>query len=204
MSLRYVSGALFPDADTFTREVPMDDLEFSRQDIENLTQKLSTLELTEQERELLLAIFAAAADRARPSGPGEATLPPASSARAGEAEAATDEQETLADLQQQLLDAYTPTNSFDSVTEGTAPPGSIHPQGSIHPAAPYPVSVAVSVYHPGSIHPTPPHHHRLGSIHPAPPPPPPPPPPPYPVTVYVSFYDSPSAPASSPSPENGE
>ena len=56
----------------------MADLEFNPQDIENLAQKISTLQqsLTEQERLLLLAIFAAAANRAKVSGGGgTATLP---------------------------------------------------------------------------------------------------------------------------------
>ena len=85
-------------------------LEFDRKEIENLIQKLSTLNLNEQERALLLAIFAAAADRAQQTGPTVATLPEAS---VGE--------ETLADLQQQLLTAYTPGNSFDSVTQPPIP-----------------------------------------------------------------------------------
>jgi hypothetical protein len=85
-------------------------LEFNREEIESLIEKLSMLEFSEQERELLLAIFAAAADRAQQTGPTEAKLPQASAG-----------QETLADLQQQLLNAYTPGNSFDSVTEPPIP-----------------------------------------------------------------------------------
>lgn len=96
----------------------MADLEFNRREIEDLARKLSTLEssLTVQERALLLAIFAAAADRANQTGPGVAALPQASG---------TDEEATLADLQQQLLSAHTPGNSFNDVTQDSMPP-SIH------------------------------------------------------------------------------
>ena len=105
----------------------MADLEFNRQEIEDLARKLSTLEssLSEQERALLLAIFAAAADRARQTGPSVATLPEASTDEAPETGAGTDEQATLADLQQQLLSAFIPGSSFDSVTQDAVPP-SIH------------------------------------------------------------------------------
>jgi hypothetical protein len=96
----------------------MADLEFNRQEIEELAGKLSTLEssLTVQERALLLAIFAAAADQANQTGPSVATLPQASG---------TDEEATLVDLQQQLLSAHTPGNSFNDVTQPPLPP-SIH------------------------------------------------------------------------------
>jgi hypothetical protein len=107
----------------------MADLEFTRQEIEDLTRKLSTLEsiFSEQERALLLAIFAAAADRATQTDLDVSTLPEASSDQAPGvgAETGTDEQATPADFQQQLLNAYTPGNSFDSVTRGPLPP-SIH------------------------------------------------------------------------------
>lgn len=103
----------------------MANLEFNRQEIEDLTRKLSTLEFSEQERALLLAIFAAAADRATQTDLGVATLPEASPDQAPGAGAGTDEQATLADFQQQLLNAYTPGNSFDSVTRPPVPP-SIH------------------------------------------------------------------------------
>ena len=105
----------------------MADLEFNRDDVVSLIRKLSTLEsiFSEQERALLLAIFAAAADRAKQTSPSEATLPGASVDQAPGTGAGTDEQPTLADLQQQLLSAYTPGNSFDSVTQPPVPP-SIH------------------------------------------------------------------------------
>jgi hypothetical protein len=98
----------------------MADLEFSRQDIEGLTQKLATLSPTfsPQERALLLAIFASAADNANPPGQGQpATLSAASNSAQPLADGA-DYNATLKNFQQQLLTAYTPGNSFDSVTAG--------------------------------------------------------------------------------------
>ena len=98
----------------------MADLEFSRQDIENLTQKLAALwpNLNEQERALLQAIFASAAGNANPPGENQpSTLPMASSL--GQALAAGASYEaTLANYQQQLLTAYIAGNSFDSITAG--------------------------------------------------------------------------------------
>lgn len=98
----------------------MYDLVFSRQEIADLAQKLNVLEpdLTDQERRLLVAIFAAAADRAQPVGPSEATLPAADVGQTPDAGTGTGEQASLADLQQQLLSAYTPGNSFESITQG--------------------------------------------------------------------------------------
>ncbi len=95
----------------------MDDLEFQLHDITSLAQKLSTIQqsLTQQEHMLLLAIFAAAADRAVVSDPlaGTATLPVPEIQ--GEAAGGGGLQATLGDLQQQLLNAYVPGNYFDSV-----------------------------------------------------------------------------------------
>jgi hypothetical protein len=96
----------------------MADLEFNRQDIENLTQKLATLwgVFSAQERSLLLAIFASAAGKAKPPGPNQpATLPAASNSTEPLAGAA-DYKATLANYQQQLLNAYIAGNSFDSIT----------------------------------------------------------------------------------------
>jgi hypothetical protein len=99
----------------------MVNLPFSKQDIEGLAQKVSTLELSEQERALLMAIFGAAAEHASSSEPGQATLPRAvSSGQMPEAGAGG--QETIASLQQQLLSAYIPGNSFDSLTSDGGPP----------------------------------------------------------------------------------
>jgi hypothetical protein len=98
----------------------MADLEFNKKDIENLAQKLATLwgDFSEQERSLLLAIFALAAGHAKPPGPKQsATLPSASNSAAPLADPA-DYRATLAYYQQQLLTAYIAGNSFDSVTDG--------------------------------------------------------------------------------------
>jgi hypothetical protein len=92
-------------------------LEFSPQDIENLAQKLGRLQpsLSQQEHMLLLAIFAAAADRAVVSdAAGTATLPVPEIW--GQVPGAGGKQATLGDLQEQLINAYVPGNYFDSVT----------------------------------------------------------------------------------------
>lgn len=98
----------------------MADLEFNRQDIENLAQKLATLwdVFSPQERALLLAIFASAADNANPPGQDQPATLPAASNSAPPLPPGADAQATLANYQQQLLTAYTPGNSFDSITEG--------------------------------------------------------------------------------------
>jgi hypothetical protein len=98
----------------------MADLEFNKQDIANLAQKLASHwgDFSEQERALLLAIFALAAGHAKPPGPKQpATLPAASNSAPPLANPA-DYRATLANYQQQLLTAYIAGNSFDSVTEG--------------------------------------------------------------------------------------
>lgn len=98
----------------------MADLQFSRQDIEDLAQKLSMVKppLSEQESKLLLAIFAAAADRAKPSGPdGGATLPEFE-IRNQPPEAGADVPVTLTGLQEQLLNAYIPGNDFNFIVTG--------------------------------------------------------------------------------------
>jgi hypothetical protein len=100
----------------------MVNLPFGKQDIEGLAQKLGTLQLTEQERALLMAIFGAAAEHASSSGPGQATLPRAVSS--GQMPEPVAGQETIASLQQQLLSAYIPGNSFDSLTSDGGPPES--------------------------------------------------------------------------------
>lgn len=99
---------------------PMAGLEFSLQDISSLVQKLQGIQqsLSQQEHMLLLAIFAAAADRVTVSDPlaGTATLPVAEIR--GETPGAGGLQATLGDLRQQLLNAYIPGNYFDSVSGG--------------------------------------------------------------------------------------
>jgi hypothetical protein len=97
-------------------------LKFSRQEFQALVRKLSQQQpyFSPKERVLLLAIFAAAADRARPSGPeGGVTLPVDEGwFQAPGVAVGTEQQATIADLQQQLLNAYLPGNSFDSVIQG--------------------------------------------------------------------------------------
>jgi hypothetical protein len=98
----------------------MADLEFSRRDIEGLTEKVASLyaTLSPTELALLLAIFAAAAGTAKPPGQNQpSTLPMASSSGPPLATGANYDA-TRAYYQQQLLHAYTPGNSFDSVTGG--------------------------------------------------------------------------------------
>lgn len=101
----------------------MADLEFSREDIEGLTQKLASLwpRFSATERALLLAIFGAAAGNVKPPEQYQpATLPVASDSAQPLPDGAGDE-EALAHYQQQLLTAYTPGNSFDSITEEHTP-----------------------------------------------------------------------------------
>ena len=98
----------------------MADLEFNKKDIEGLAAKLANHwgDFSEQERELLLAIFASAAGHVKPPGPKQpATLPAAANSAAPPAGAA-DHEATLANFRQQLLTAYIAGNSFDSITDG--------------------------------------------------------------------------------------
>jgi hypothetical protein len=110
----------------------MANLDFTRQDIVDLVRKLSTLQpyLSAKEQALLLAIFGLAAEHASSSGSSGVTLPQAGTS--GQAPGSgTSGQETIASLQQQLLSAYIPGNSFNSLTGGsptfsiTEDPGSI-------------------------------------------------------------------------------
>jgi hypothetical protein len=119
-------------------------VQFNLQDIEDLDQKLSTLQqfLSDKERALLLAIFAAAAGRIKVSITGQGELegelptPIVDQALYDR----TDWQQTLADLQQQLLNAYIPGEDPDSGTQGgmkakiTTPP--LPPQPPPPPPAP--------------------------------------------------------------------
>lgn len=87
----------------------MADQHFSRLEVAELARKIGELRLSENERTLLLAIFAAAA--------GSAERMPGGEARLAEAEIRHGEPESgeLGDLQSQLLNAYIPGNSFDSL-----------------------------------------------------------------------------------------
>jgi hypothetical protein len=102
----------------------MDDLEFNRQDIENLAQKVASLwpTLSERERRLLQAIFANAAGKASPPGQDQPATLPAASSSAQPLQPGADYDATLANYQQQLLSAYIAGNSFDSITRGGVRP----------------------------------------------------------------------------------
>jgi hypothetical protein len=82
-------------------EVLMIELEFRRQDIEDLAGKLdsSQLQLSDHERALLIAIFAAARDRVRHND----------AADPGKVEP------TLGDLREQLLKAFIPGDAVDFI-----------------------------------------------------------------------------------------
>lgn len=102
----------------------MADLEFSREVIEGLTQKLASLwpEFSPTERALLLAIFGVAARSAKPPDQNQPVTLPAASDSAQPLPDGAGYEETLAHYQQQLLTAYTPGNSFGSITEGVHTP----------------------------------------------------------------------------------
>jgi hypothetical protein len=96
----------------------MADMEFSRDDIASLIEKISTLQpdFSDQERSLLMSIFALAAEHALPTAIGTAMLPQAvapGQPTTGSGPATADE------LKQQLLQAYIPGSSFGSVTESS-------------------------------------------------------------------------------------
>jgi hypothetical protein len=103
----------------------MADLEFSRDDIVNLIEKISTLQpdFSDQELQLLTSIFALAAKHitavAEPEAvalPETVTLPEA----VAPSQQAADGPATVDELRQQLLHAYIPGSSFDSATEEVA------------------------------------------------------------------------------------
>lgn len=100
----------------------MANLEFNQQDIENLVDKLVpvTGTLTEQERMLLVAIFAAAANRAEQSDPDAALLPaPEIWGHSRGAGARRKQQPTADQLKQQLLNGYVPGKDLGTVTHST-------------------------------------------------------------------------------------
>jgi hypothetical protein len=99
----------------------MEDLEFSLDAIERLAAALSTVELDADQRDLLLAIFAAAADQATPAGEGRATLRAAQIRSEpqddGEPQAAgAGDEETSDSLRAALLGAYAPHDDFKNAT----------------------------------------------------------------------------------------
>jgi hypothetical protein len=122
-----MSGAMFlPNARTglTVGGYHMADLEFSREVIEGLTQKLASLwsQFSPTERALLLAIFGAAARNAKPPDRNQGARLPEASDLAQPLPDGAGYEETLAHYQQQLLTAYTPGNSFGSITEGVRTP----------------------------------------------------------------------------------
>ena len=82
----------------------MANLTFSRKEIEDLATKVSVLKpfFSEKERELLVAIFASAAEHVTRSDTGDGVFPPT---QVPPPEPGADST-TLEDLQQQLLNAY--------------------------------------------------------------------------------------------------
>jgi hypothetical protein len=113
----------------------MADMEFSRDDIASLIEKISTLQpdLSDQDRQLLMSIFALAAEHTGPAGGPEAavTLPePATPDQQAEGDGPA----TVDELRRQLLEAYTPGSSFPSATEEheLAESYSLYRHSSIH------------------------------------------------------------------------
>jgi hypothetical protein len=107
----------------------MTDLVFSHQNIVDLADKISSLQpsLNATERQLLLAIFAAAAERAKLSTTGgPSTIPLAElkseppGMRAGQPvtpDVLKQQAATPQSLKQQLLDAYIPGNDFNILAQ---------------------------------------------------------------------------------------
>ncbi len=89
----------------------MDEVYFTREEIAGLAEQLSGLQsLTPGQRKLLLAIFAAAADRTMPTAKPDLVMLPAPQLK----------NPKLQDLQQQLLNAYLPGNDFDDIISTAA------------------------------------------------------------------------------------
>lgn len=98
----------------------MDLLQFTQAEIEELAQELSTLQsLNDRQRFLLIAIFAAAADRAKPVAPAGPPGQPKSPAAVLPAPQVKNQPAGVvpADLKQALLSAYVPGNDFNDLIE---------------------------------------------------------------------------------------
>ncbi len=108
----------------------MADLEFSRDDILSLIEKISRLlpDFNNQELQLLTSIFALAAEHVTPVGEPSAAAPETvvPGQQAGDGPATVDE------LKQQLLQAYIPGSSFGSVTGADAGAAAFHSIGRHH------------------------------------------------------------------------
>lgn len=96
----------------------MDELEFSNEDIRKLADTLNRIELSGPERKLLVAIFAAAANRATPVGPGGKAKLPGFEFRDAPRQAEPSEEVTFGDLKEQLLNAFIPGQDFTFVVRG--------------------------------------------------------------------------------------
>jgi hypothetical protein len=92
----------------------MTEVTFSRSDIEGLAQKLDALtsELSQQEQQLLVAIFAAAANQVTPAGPQDPVE--------------TAAEEILTGLREQILTSFVPGTGDKFVIPGV--PGRIGPE----------------------------------------------------------------------------
>jgi hypothetical protein len=100
----------------------MENLVFSLAAIQRLAESLSRAGLDEQQEELLLAIFAAAADRATHDDEGRATLRAAqfrSEPREDGEPQADDagDEETSDSLREKLVRAYAPGDDFTNATQ---------------------------------------------------------------------------------------
>jgi hypothetical protein len=113
----------------------MADLEFSRDDIVSLIEKISTLlpDFNDQELQLLTSIFALAAEYVTPAGEPTAVAPEAVLPEAvAPGQQAGDGPATVDELKQQLLQAYIPGSSFDSITGSDAEAAAFHGIGRHH------------------------------------------------------------------------
>ncbi len=124
----------------------MADLEFSRDDIVNLIEKISTLQpdFSDQELQLLTSIFALAAEHVTPAGElPTAVLPEAVAPgrQAGGGPATVDE------LRQQLLQAYIPGSSFDSATGTDAAAVAFHGIGRHHGIGRFAIPQGIGRHH---------------------------------------------------------
>jgi hypothetical protein len=111
----------------------MADVEFSHDDIVSLIAKISTLQpdFSDQELQLLMSIFALAAEHTRPAhGPRKVTLHEPTEP---DEPAIVDGSATVDELKKQLLQAYTPGSSVHSLAaEHELAPSYILFRHSIH------------------------------------------------------------------------
>lgn len=89
-------------------------LEFGKDELNKLAEKLGNVNLDHQERDLLLAIFAAAVDRTQVHPTGHGHLPRAIS----NPEAVPGKESTLDELRRQLLNSYFPSENELPVPDG--------------------------------------------------------------------------------------